>query len=564
MRFSPSRLLHICFLFWFIILCYVISYWLFLPEFNSFQEYSSFILNLFETGYQLDGLTTHFLEESNYILLTENLNIIRFSVLSFAVSIILYYKWINNKFNTQNRLKLDLKPFASSFFISFLLIWIGLKVALYFYLPLHVDEVFDFVFYSKNDLITRHTYQFTDGRQWYNNHIFYCDVSNFFHTIGFGDKLSIRLPSILAELVLLSTVYYSVRNSSFTKKCITLAFLALSFWSGIYSVQGRSYMMVACFTFCSFLTIRSYIYTPNKSKFLLLLLFSLLGFASLKIYTVSFFGLMLYALIISRKDFFQLHFHHLILLVILGTAFFYMPVVLIGGLENAYTTTIVSDAFLTEDLLETFSFITNVNTKAYLFLPVYLLFFVLIRKQLNSFTLDSFYFLIILIGSYLLFSFIAHDYLPFRSIVFINQFFCFSLALSVSDLTTKFRKQDIVISLSILLFAANTYYNYQFSWVKNYNRYVLGKELYTELDQSLKLIEEANPKRIVLKEQDFFFHFYHLYRNNNPEIFFFIENEADYKPEKGDVFFIQTSANEDKFQKLHTNITLDTKVIWVD
>lgn len=508
--------LHLLFASWIFLLICLVFFWLDAHRLSSFTEFNEWCLSIFEGSYRTSNLERYFVNSERFRDIQDHLYGYGLGFMVFVVGILFYYARVTRSLDLMKRQPIKIPRATQVLLLVFLVTWVTFKTSLYHYLPLHIDEVFDFIFYTKTNLLTRHTYQFTDGQQWYNNHILYSDLSAVFYHLGLEDQLAIRIPSVLSELGMLCVLFYHFRTRSIRFLVLLLVTITSSFWLSIYSLEGRSYALMTALGVSSFMILRSHLNRPDRVSFLVLLLLSSFGFAASKLYLVIFSGLVMYALLFDPKQFWKAQIHHLCLLTGGSIVLFFLPTFLVGGLQNIYQTIGINEPFLTVDLLELLSFITNIDSKAYVFLVLYLMLSFVLWKKLSSETQSVLRVFGVQLVMYFLFSIVSGDYLPFRGVLHLNVFFCLSLGLMVHDLTARSAQPFTWTVVSCTLLVLNTAYNFQYSWLNNYQKYVLGRSFYERLDEGMTNIMQANPIKVILHEEDYFHQFYLIY--HHPEL----------------------------------------------
>lgn len=510
------RFLEVVLVSWVMLLGGLVVVWLNahrLPHFEAFHAWCSSVL---EGSYGASNLELYFIRPERFQNIQNHLYTYGLGLLGFVGGLVFYYCRVRGSLGHVRRQAFKIPEGTLGLLLFFWGVWIIFKVFLYHYLPLHIDEVFDFIFYTNTNLITRHTYQFTDGWQWYNNHILYTDLSAVFCGLGLEDKLAIRLPSVLSELGMLCVLIYHFGPKGAGFLGMLLVTVGGSFWLSVYSLEGRSYALMTALAVSSFVAMVSHLRRPDRASFVLLLLLSAFGFAASKLYLIPFGGLVVYALLFHSKQFLRAQMHHLCMLTGGLIVLFFFPTFLVGGLPNIYQTIPIHQPFLRVDLLELLSFITNVNSKAYVYLVLYSILCFVLWKKLSTQTHSVLAVFGVQLAMYFLFSIASGDYLPFRGVLYLNVFLCLSLGLMVHDLTATSsspRGWRVVFCTVIVL---NTAFNFKYSWLNNYQRYVLGRAFYERLDVGISKIICANPSKVILDQEDYFYQFYLQY--HHPEI----------------------------------------------
>ena len=251
---------------------------------NDYDKFVHFLKAIFQGSFLVEDLERNFISNDHFIQIQ---SLKSYLLIGVIVIITLSIFLTQNNLNKIPNKVLEITPSYSNksklILIGIILIIVAYKVFLFFYLPAHMDEMFDFVFYAKSNILTRHTYVFNDGNQWYNNHLLYSDFSNIFFKLGLPQKLAMRLPSILGELLLTIFIWFRFKKQETLKSHFIIIILASSFWLSIYSIEARSYYLVSVCTIISFFLINDLLERPNKEQFLLFILVSLIGLSLIHI-----------------------------------------------------------------------------------------------------------------------------------------------------------------------------------------------------------------------------------------------------------------------------------------
>jgi hypothetical protein len=516
MKKPASFVILIILILWVAFISYPSFYWFWiLFSSKDYDDFRSIVIEHFQDSYLVTQIDVNYLSFEYYTVISANLWLILCLFLLLIVICMsgLLFLYKNTSALNESTFKIYKKQWI--LFSCILLSWLTYKVFLFHFFPLHIDEVFDFVFFTRKDLPVRHSYQVSNELMWMNNHVFYTDISSLFSQLGFSDKLAIRLPSIIAEAILLIVVFLWARKESLYKAIFTVILLILSFWSSIYSIQGRSYFLLALFCFTSFIAFDKFKKSKNNFYLLLLLLSLSLGLSTNKLFLIPCFGLFMF-LLVKYDDFNIKEWLSLIcvgLYVILLTLIFYFPVLLLSGWKNVIpmggTGSFHQLYVLFPLFFEGISVMTNINYKAYialLLLPIAYLFF---RKHFTDKTKDLYLFFSLQFISLILFSLITTSYLPFRAMIYLNVIFSILIAYSVYDLSTHFGLWRKVIIISfIILWIGNTWFNFQYSWVHRLDKFIYAREFYKNLDKELNQIQALKPARILIEQELHFHSFY--------------------------------------------------------
>jgi len=516
MKKPASFVILIILMLWVAFISYPSFYWFWiLFSSKDYDDFRSIVIEHFQDSYLVTQIDVNYLSFEHYTVISANLWLILCLFLLLVVICMsgLLFLYKNTSALNESTFKIYKKQWI--LFSCILLSWLTYKVFLFHFFPLHIDEVFDFVFFTRKDLPVRHSYQVSNELMWMNNHVFYTDISSLFSQLGFSDKLAIRLPSIIAEAILLIVVFLWARKESLYKAIFTVILLILSFWSSIYSIQGRSYFLLALFCFTSFIAFDKFKKSKNNFYLLLLLLSLSLGLSTNKLFLIPCFGLFMF-LLVKYDDFNIKEWLSLVyvgICVILLTLVFYFPVLLLSGWKNIipmgdtanfYTLYILFPLFF-----EGISVMTNINYKAYIVLLILPIAYLVFRKHFTDSTKDLYLFWGLQFISLVLFSLITKSYLPFRAMIYLNVIFSILIAYSVYDVSQRISMWQKTILVSfIILWGANTWFNFQYSWVHRLDKFIYARSFYEKLDKELNQIQALNPARILIERELHFHSFY--------------------------------------------------------
>jgi hypothetical protein len=474
---------------------------------NSFLAFTNELQELFEGSFLTDKIATHFVSQKHF----EGIKSGFWIYLSLFIVILSSFTWliwsILKKYHFQNLYLRKVK----NWFLLLLICWLIGKIILFYSLPLYVDEFFDFVFYTKNSVLTRHTYIFNDGVSWYNNHPLFADFSAFFLALGLPKSLSIRLPSILAELGL---IYFLYNRFGDKKLLFLLLFLGInfSFWASIFSCEGRSYYLIGVLLILSFYLINDLKSGIYANKLLLLVLVSGLGLFLNKLYLMPFLGLSMYlfSTIRSKNELFL--WSKIFFGIGLLAALFYFPSFFVSGFRAIYQNfpNQKGGLQLTPLLGEILSVITNINSKSYLLL---LLLAGLCAFFWQKFTPDLrrwIFFLGFQFVSLALICLLINDYLPERTFIYFNLIFCVFCSFLVHEFYLLYKNKLLIYSYLAFIFA-NFCYNLNFSWLLQYKHFYMGKERVENVENCLNDIEKLKIKDLDLFEEEYFLVIYSKY-----------------------------------------------------
>ncbi|MBL3655824.1 hypothetical protein [Fulvivirga sediminis] len=534
-----SKFLFIGIISWIVFISIPSCYWFYtLFSVDSFEDFRAAIISEFQDVYLDNQLDEFFIFEEHYLSVSHQLHII----LALFISLIaLTCAGIYYLFKKSAPLTFKAQTFSQNQLLLLYALgiaWVGYKAFLFFHFPLHIDEVFDFIYYSKKNLMVRHTYQFNDNVQWLNNHVLYTDLSSLALNLGAGDQLAIRIPSILGEFCLLAMIFLWFANQGFSKAFFITTAVALSFWSGIYSIQGRSYHLLAVFSVASYFCFESYLKDKNSLYLLLGAWVTSMGLATNKMFIIHCCALFIYAIFhikcFTHKE--KVLLLNSVLLASIMTLIFYFPVLLVSGWRNiilhSLSTELLDWTLIHMEILKNISVITNANNKAYLLLMLPLVLFLLFKRHLSSPTTHLFYYFTVQLIMPILFSLIMHTYIPFRSLIYMNVTFTLLTGSMMYDWASRHHSfKLLILTIMIGLLAINTWLNFSYTWLHRIKGYVYDKDFYYALNQELEMVNTINTKQIWIA-RDLHFHLFYS-KLKFPEA---TKNmDSTYQPQENDV-----------------------------
>lgn len=486
-------------------------FWLFsIPDLSCYYLTAvTFLKTILSGGYLVEDLDIYLLTENHFNWLVENVGYLFFFIffLLFLLASICLYLLKKVK---QSIFKINSVNFPWKFTLLFFGVWIILKFFLYHYLPLHIDEVFDFIYFSKKSFILRQSYIFNNGEAWFNNHVLYTHFSAFFHYLGCSDKLSIRLPAVLSEFVLFFYLIYVFRKNNLLY--FLLAGLLSSFWLGLYSVEGRSYYLIAsCFIL---LVIESYrFYTsPSVKHLLYFTLLAIIGLAANKLFIIPLSGVILLEIIVVIKQ------RKLIteailalLLIFIGGVLLYLPAFILGGVSTFFVDLGNSGNLISlfPLFLQNLSVITGLNSKAYLGIIFLFFLFLISYNKLSAFSRFLVFQFLAQLLVLIVFIFLSQEYLPFRAMIYLSALFSISLSSIVYDLSPSFNlNYSISLTVTSTLLLINTLFLYQNTWLRKYPRFIFDRHFYAELNKNIALIAAEAPTSVYLLQKNNYYFFY--------------------------------------------------------
>jgi hypothetical protein len=196
---------------------------------------------------------------------------------------------------------------------------------------LHIDEQFSYLYFVNKGLAVTMAYYPNP-----NNHVFYLVCCQFFRIFSDNPFFIIRLPSVIAGLLLPVVLFLAVRHwLGFVTAFLCICFLCFQPSVFYYSIAGRGYGM-ECF-FVIIYTASLFKWIEKMGRFSLFFLISViagaLGFYTLIAFLFPFAGINLVAfsvIVLKKKEKLPLFFF-LNFCIFLLTFIFYLPVFLFSG-----------------------------------------------------------------------------------------------------------------------------------------------------------------------------------------------------------------------------------------
>jgi len=435
------------------------------------------------------------------------------------------------------------------------LIWLLSKILWYHYVPVHVDEMFDYTFYAKSSLIARHAYIFTESTLWSNNHMFYSDLTGFLYSMGFSDKIALRLPSILGEFLLIGFLYFRFRNESKMFFGMLVLGILSSYWANIYSVEGRSYYLFAVCSILSFFVSLELYKNPTRQLFLSFVILSIIGFALSRLFLLPFLGLNLFQLfhLKSKSEILiWLKTNGLIFCMLL---IFYIPALLLSGTRAIYTK--IDDQYVFTlkvypMIFESLSMITNIESKSYIFIIITTGIFLLFYKKTTVLSRKIGLYVGCLFLASICFTILIGNYLPGRTFIFLNLAF---LILLISLLWDFFKTKKGILITSLLIVLLNFFFNLKYSWLTTTPRFLLDKEYYSDIETTCAKIRELPINEICVLQ------------NENSSLVYLKYHVGDSKnikvvSEKSEAKFLvtETEVPNSTFEEVKLNTSSDLKL----
>lgn len=480
---------------------------------EDFASFSKTVTALFSASYLIDEIDKNYLNESNFQFFKTTFWFWVSFVIVIFVSLFLLIRYSVLRLNPEGDYAINQynRSEISCLCLMFGL-WLLFKIWLVYTLPIQIDELFDYQYFAKSNLITRHCYQFCNGQQWYNTQMMYSNLVAIFYKCGLPLKLTLKLPSILGEFLMYCLIVRRMKFSSFLNLCFVLFCITTSFWIAIYSVEARSYLLMTTCGVGSFIILTEMINRPYRSGYYEIILLNCFGFELCKLYMFPYVGMLLYFLRVNRNRNNYGWFLTVNTSVILATFLFYFPVVLLSGMQSVFQDIhedFVSEMKLYPIVFETLSVITNVNEKSYLAVIVIISVIFFFRKQQTETTSKILQFLLAQIVSMVVLTLLFGMYMPPRLFLYVNCILWLYLSLLLFDILNKNKWKHYILLLFSVLLVFNFWFNFQYSWARhNSKEYVLGIDFYKKIENTIEIIKSKKPKSVFVPDSQHFLGFY--------------------------------------------------------
>jgi hypothetical protein len=208
-----------------------------------------------------------------------------------------------------------------------------LAYRVYFYLafPLHSDELCSYLFFARQGFFLSAT-----SYPLPNNHVLYNIVCSFLSSISFlSPKAVMRLPSMAGDFILLYSIFCLFKHwGGFYRAMVVVAGIAFCYYPSYYAVQGRGYQLQELCVVLSGMACWSCFFSRNRYKhrgYSLFVVSSVAGLYINPLFIYHFLALvlLLFYLLLRRKEYKSLFFFIRCLFVIMGLVMiFYLPLIL--------------------------------------------------------------------------------------------------------------------------------------------------------------------------------------------------------------------------------------------
>ena len=386
---------------------------------------------------------------------------------------------------------------------------IAIKIYLFITIPYHVDEAFNFVYFIDKGFI--HTTLYS------NNHTLYNLISVLWWKSGMGPVISSRLTSMLSALLIHILLYSVARHYfNFRTAVFILVLTGITFWFNIYSILGTTYTLLTLFTLLSIVSLFHYFDSNDRGYYLFILSCSL-GFYCSKLFVIPFLSfILLWVGVIIHRRLQQQGMINILKaagLVLFFSGLLYLPMFLWSGPNAFFVSQAAPHEFVSKlpILLESFSVMTDINSKSYLVISGLFLLSIFVFR----FPDDKLKIIIALnaatIISLLLFSGITHFYPPSRATVYTNILFYSMIAVLLSAaIPHLFGRSQHVIAIWVILIsvkALGSMYILKHGWQNTFGS-MQDNSFYQRLDVLTNCIMTYEPQLIFTDRQDSYLNFY--------------------------------------------------------
>nr|WP_262899325.1 glycosyltransferase family 39 protein [Dawidia cretensis] len=409
----------------------------------------------------------------------------------------------------------------------------GIKIVLFLILPFSVDEAFNFVYFADKGLFLTTTFS--------NNHILYNLFSSAWSKTGLDPLYTCRITSIMAGMVVHFVIFILARHFfSFTVALWTMFLTGVTLWVNVLSTIGTTYMLMTCCWLIGMAALIRIIRSRGNAGQYLFIFISTIGMYASKIFIIPLGGLVLTWICFEIK-FGTIKKNTLKIILVTATIatltlLLYLPMYLWSGGEAVFATHLVLHSFPEHFplLLETMSIATDVNSKTYIVLVLYLLVGILFYKRASNNLKFLFTVAAANIFALAIFILAVHVYPPGRALIYLNIIFFGLLALGISEFIPKLiqKEHEVNIFYSVALAAKilGSIYIFHYGWQTRLIGDIQDHAFYKRLDQIADCIVSTQPKAVYEDRQDRFLSFYTrlaAIRRSVPLVFEYSQAQAD-------------------------------------
>jgi hypothetical protein len=335
----------------------------------------------------------------------------------------------------------------------------GLKTYFFFALPFHLDETFNFIYFTDQGIFHSSTFA--------NNHPLTNILSSIWWKMDFSPELSFRLTSILSSFAI-HILIYSITTHFFNFKTgiFVLMLSGVTFWGNVYAIEGVAYMLMSLWVLLALVALL--LMDNNSSRGQpLFIASSILGFYTTQLFIIPFVALVI--LWISLKWYNDVLRHSLrdviisLTIVATGSLLLYFPMYLRSGFDATFHSDMSRHDLIrmSPALIEGFSVMTDVNSKSYVVVLGLIAVTAFYLKRANERVKFLLALNVAMILSILIFSFVIGMYPPSRALVFTNISLYVSIGVLIADLFfRRLSDQRAMVSLCLVFFvkiAASAY-----------------------------------------------------------------------------------------------------------
>lgn len=363
-----------------------------------------------------------------------------------------------------------------------------LKVILIVMVPLHLDEMFSYLFLSSKGIIVSFSYY--PGP---NNHVFFNILSAIFLKLPIPKSIAIRLPSFFADLFIIiicaKFIYQFSKNNLIT--IISLLIISFSINYLPYSISARGYALAGALGLIAFIA-NEKLKSNTKFYSIIYIVSNTLAFLTIPTHLYLFVSIVFFQVIIYKnwKTIFLIN-----AITIILTSICYSPIILINGynafFNNSWIKSYSIEVYLSNIGIFSNNYISIVTGLHYSYFNIVYLVIILtllyISKSKKLFLILFFYLIIP-------FTIMAIQRItPFyRVFIYLNLFYIIVL---ISYIIQN-KSYKILIFLSILTFINN------FQFVKNLIPFINSEnKIAKEIGIKVKNWDSQKIKFVYIQEE---------------------------------------------------------------
>ena len=317
-------------------------------------------------------------------------------------------------------------------------------------LPVSYDEAYTYLFFTSKPVYVSALFYPAP-----NNHVLYSLLASVADCIPFlNPLLCLRLPSLLISL-LLNIVAYSFIKRCYGEKLamFVVAVFSMLFLSVYYSYMGRGYTLMLLFFVIAFYAVHNILRQDNKTKdWAFFSIASVLGFYTIPSFLYAFVTLNIVILLYNYKHIGKQVIYNL--LVSLGVAVLYLPIIVINGFgalaNNRFVTSEHNSRFDVLQKLPSFFYnaLGEISGLPAVFIVGLLLLILILFIKNNDGWGQRIWLVFVLSPFVLLF---LHNVVPFhRTFMYYGFVIVFMLGLSVRSYIDKTDRKWLIVILILL------------------------------------------------------------------------------------------------------------------